>query len=405
MRTFQRHDRKPCCCWRFLLLFLLIHANIYLSIGQKYQLNIVSGAAEKGAVCLDGSSPGYYFSPGFGSGLNKWIVYIEGGAWCNSDGDCANRANSFLGSTKIFGPPSSAAPTTGILSDNPGVNPDFYNWNVAWVRYCDGASFLGDRDEPVVSQGQTIYYRGARVWDAIMEDLKGKGMAVAEEALLAGCSAGGLTTIHRCSSFRDVLPPQTLVKCFADAGFFLDIPDLRGGQNSANYYHGVAVTHNVMGNLDSVCTSSRAPDAQWECIFAHNVLPYVRAPIYILQSTLDSWQLQTLVGPKWMDPTGEWNSCVNNMMTCNSTLLSAIRGYQRKMVEDIGSGSAEERGEFVISCLAHCMSADNNRWSGHGGKFTIRGKTMQQSFGDWFYGRSLEDVLLVDEPSSVNPTC
>ena len=33
---------------------------------------------------------------------------------------------------------------SGFLSSNPEVNPDFYNWNVVFIKYCDGASFAGN---------------------------------------------------------------------------------------------------------------------------------------------------------------------------------------------------------------------------------------------------------------------
>ena len=32
----------------------------------------------------------------------------------------------------------------GFLSGDQTVNPDFYDWNVAYVKYCDGASFAGN---------------------------------------------------------------------------------------------------------------------------------------------------------------------------------------------------------------------------------------------------------------------
>ena len=32
----------------------------------------------------------------------------------------------------------------GFLSGDKTVNPDFYEWNVAYIKYCDGASFAGD---------------------------------------------------------------------------------------------------------------------------------------------------------------------------------------------------------------------------------------------------------------------
>lgn len=42
------------------------------------------------------------------------------------------------------------------------------------------------------------------------------------QALLSGCSAGGLATLIHCDDFRDVLPMDAKVKCLSDAGFFLN---------------------------------------------------------------------------------------------------------------------------------------------------------------------------------------
>jgi hypothetical protein len=36
---------------------------------------------ERGAVCLDGSTPVIHFSPG--RVRNKWLIHHEGGDWCN----------------------------------------------------------------------------------------------------------------------------------------------------------------------------------------------------------------------------------------------------------------------------------------------------------------------------------
>uniref|UniRef100_A0A0D2ZWW8 Pectin acetylesterase n=1 Tax=Brassica oleracea var. oleracea TaxID=109376 RepID=A0A0D2ZWW8_BRAOL len=78
---------------------------------------------------------------------------------------------------------------TGILSDKAQENPDFFNWNRVKLCYCDGASFSGD--------GQN-------------------------EALLSGCSGGGLAAILRYDEFRNLFPGSTKVKCLSDAGLFLD---------------------------------------------------------------------------------------------------------------------------------------------------------------------------------------
>ena len=47
-----------------------------------------------------------------------------------------------LGSSKSW-PPTADFPG-GLLSDDQTANPDFYNWNLAFVKYCDGASFAGN---------------------------------------------------------------------------------------------------------------------------------------------------------------------------------------------------------------------------------------------------------------------
>jgi len=71
------------------------------------------------------------------------------------------------------------------LSADPTVNPRFYNWNVAYAHYCDGASFAGNRSQPVeTAGGSRIYYRGARIFAAIVANITapvaagGKGMVI-----------------------------------------------------------------------------------------------------------------------------------------------------------------------------------------------------------------------------------
>lgn len=80
---------------------------------------------------------------GTGGAEKKWIVHLMGGGWCNKGvGDCYERSLTTEGSTK---PWNQTFPLHGFLSDDPDVNPDFYNWNVVFVIYCDGGSFAGNR--------------------------------------------------------------------------------------------------------------------------------------------------------------------------------------------------------------------------------------------------------------------
>ncbi|MQM12608.1 hypothetical protein Taro_045526, partial [Colocasia esculenta] len=72
------------------------------------------------AVCLDGSPPAYHFAPGFGSGVNNWLVHFEGGGWCHNVSNCLYRSRrGRLGSSKAMGSIS----FTGILNDHRQLNP------------------------------------------------------------------------------------------------------------------------------------------------------------------------------------------------------------------------------------------------------------------------------------------
>ncbi len=66
---------------------------------------------------------------------------MQGGGWCYDEVLCLERSKSSLGSSKSWPPSMSLG---GFLSSDRSVNPDFYEWNVAYIRYCDGASFAGD---------------------------------------------------------------------------------------------------------------------------------------------------------------------------------------------------------------------------------------------------------------------
>ena len=58
------------------------------------QLHVVptSLATARGAVCLDGSPPAYWYQPpGPQSATDNvsWLIHLDGGAWCYDERDCA----------------------------------------------------------------------------------------------------------------------------------------------------------------------------------------------------------------------------------------------------------------------------------------------------------------------------
>ena len=140
-----------------------------------YAIRLTDEAENDGAVCIDGTPGVYYLSKTESAeSKNKWIVYFEGGGWCSgneiSNGlgfdSCLDRSQTVFGSSSsyldftYFG-------TFNQLSDDQTQNPLMYDWNKALLKYCDGASFGGNRDEPINVTNTTghvvsLYSRGHR---------------------------------------------------------------------------------------------------------------------------------------------------------------------------------------------------------------------------------------------------
>ncbi|KAL0412851.1 UNVERIFIED_CONTAM: Pectin acetylesterase 6 [Sesamum radiatum] len=251
-------------------------------------LTLVQGADAKGAVCLDGTLPGYHLHRGFGTGANSWLIQLEGGGWCNNLRSCIYRKTTHRGSSKYF---EKVIPFTGILSNKPEENPDFFNWNRVKVRYCDGASFSGDSEDKAAG----LQFRGQKIWLAAMEELMSKGMRNADQALLSGCSAGGLASILHCDEFRSLFPISTKVKCLTDAGLFMDSADVSGGHTLRNFFAGVVSLQDVQKNLPSTCTDHLDPTS---CFFPQNLIANIKTPMFILNAAYDSWQVS--------DPFSNW---------------------------------------------------------------------------------------------------
>nr|GLL18079.1 pectin acetylesterase 8-like [Ipomoea trifida] len=88
--------------------------------GLLVNITILESAVKTGAVCLDGSPPAYHLHRGFGSGINNWLIQLEGGGWCHNITNCLARKESRLGSSKNMASPLAFS---GILHNKPIFNP------------------------------------------------------------------------------------------------------------------------------------------------------------------------------------------------------------------------------------------------------------------------------------------
>ncbi|KAK3157079.1 hypothetical protein QOZ80_2AG0115850 [Eleusine coracana subsp. coracana] len=351
-------------------------------------MTLLPDAASTGAVCLDGSPPAYHLHRGTGAGARSWLLQFEGGGWCNDAPSCAERAGTRRGSTRLM---TKLEVFSGILSNNPAMNPDFYNWNRAKLRYCDGGSFTGDS---IYTNGSSVlYFRGQRIWDAIITDLLRKGLANADKVLLSGCSAGGLATFFHCDKLKERLGGAVTVKCLSDAGFFLDLNDISENNTIRQFFSSLVSLQGVHKNLNRDCLNSS--DYPYLCFFPQYALPNIRTPYFILNSAYDVYQFHHIFVPPSSDPRGQWSRCKLDPDACSTSQITTLQALEQFEIEP-------KAGMFINSCFAHCQSELQDTWFAPNSPM-IHNKKIAEAVGDWYFERGGAKVIDCTYPC--DPTC
>ncbi|KAL7175518.1 hypothetical protein ACSBR2_029172 [Camellia fascicularis] len=365
------------------LLLVLAYAPwcIYSEEQLLVKMTLVQNTSVMEAYCLDGSLPAYHLHRGFGAGARNWLLQFEGGGWCNDIASCLDRAQTHRGSTRYM---NKLEVFSGILTNNASLNPDFYNWNRVKIRYCDGASFAGDA---TFDNGTSLlYFRGQRIWKAIILDLLPKGLQNAKKALLSGCSAGGLASFLHCDNFTSYLPLNASVKCLSDAGFFLDVRDISLNHTIRSFYSDLISLQGVEQNLDKNCTGSLYYPKQ--CFFPQYALKYLRTPFFILNSAYDVYQFHHILVPPSADLSGHWNHCKLNPAACNTNQTNILQGFRKDMLAALSLffKYSKRGGMFINSCFAHCQSESQDTWLASDSP-RVHNKTIAEAVGDWYFGR------------------
>ncbi|XP_016477464.2 pectin acetylesterase 9 [Nicotiana tabacum] len=384
------------------LVLLICWPWLVYSKGEQSRLlvnmTLVHNASTLGAYCLDGSLPAYHLHRGFGAGTSNWLLQFEGGGWCNDIKSCLDRSKTRRGSTRYM---NKWEVFSGILSNNASLNPDFYNWNRVKLRYCDGASFAGDskfyngtysRSSGERNGSTLLYFRGQRIWQAIILDLLPKGLGRAKKALLSGCSAGGLATFLHCDNFTSYLPKNASVKCLSDAGFFLDERDISLNHTIRSFYEDLISLQGVEPNLNQNCTSTLYYPHL--CFFPQYALPYIRTPFFILNSAYDVYQFHHILVPPSSDPQRHWYHCELNVAACNPSQLNILQGFRKDMLEALRVFYEYSRrgGMYINSCFTHCQSETQDTWFAVDSP-RINNKTIAEAVGDWYFSRNVSKEI------------
>ncbi|KAM6574616.1 hypothetical protein CsatA_022943 [Cannabis sativa] len=324
-------------------------------------LTFLRNAKSRGALCLDGSVPGYHFKKGFGSGSENWLLHVEGGGWCANRESCSFRAKTQLGSLNYM---TRRVPFSGILSSDPSQNPDFFNWNKVKLRYCDGASFAGHPETEL-------------------------------KALLSGCSAGGLATLIHCDDFRKLLPKDVVVKCLADAGKSFLISIL------THFILTEIILQSLAKSLPKECVEKMKEPS--ECLFPHEIIKHIKTPVFLVNPAYDWWQIQNVLIPDTSDPHGYWQKCRQSILKCNPRQIEILHGFRNSLLRGLSDFlKNKDGGMFINSCFAHCQTWLTDTWHSPNSP-RLNNKSIAESVGDWYFNKRV--VKEIDCPYPCDPTC
>lgn len=240
-------------------------------------------------------------------------------------------------------------------SSNPLTNPEFVNYHRVGFAYCDGASFSGNADEPLVVNGVPLYFRGHRILNELFGLLwREYGMDKGTHLLLTGCSAGGLSTFLHADYVREKLfPAGGYVKALPISGFFLFHDDGMGNMLYPGQMQNVVAMQNATGGLNQACVQSLPASEQWKCIFANYSYAHTQTPLFVLNSALDSWQLGNVY-----TVAAHWSDCATSFFrNCTPDQVATLNKFATAFNNDLhalGSYSRNGNGAFIDMCFEHC---------------------------------------------------
>lgn len=136
----------------------------------------------------------YFIQMHKGSEPDKTVIWMDGGGSCWPGRDtCVKEAETYLW-IEEYGLASS-------YEENP-----VRDWNFVYVPYCNGSSYMGDRNADYDGDGDVDHWHwGLKTTSAALRLMK-EQFPETEEILIAGCSAGGAGTIFSVPVVRLQFP-------------------------------------------------------------------------------------------------------------------------------------------------------------------------------------------------------
>lgn len=136
------------------------------------------------------------------------------------------------------------------------------------------------------------------------------------------------------------------------------------------------------GALPEDCTLAHSAAEAWRCFTAPTIAPYIKSPLFVLQSQFDHFQLSAMaripcaIAQTYFPP---WAN--NSAAICSEADLAKISSYGAGWFEDFtGMLALPNLGVFVTACVAH-EERGTAGWTG----LQAAGVTLRDAFYRWHH--------------------
>lgn len=344
---------------------------------------------------MDGSPAGFYYSPPPSHSSNLWVIHLDGGGACFTEESCKLRAKTSKGSSNYW---PKTRKGSNEWSDDPQTNPDFYMGHHVLIPYCSGDCHTGQRKVPSKNPDTWgFYFSGHLNFRLIIQYLADSmGFVDAQYVLFTGNSAGGLGVFSNINWLYDEIKQaryknNITFKAAPMSGWFTpgnSTDQLNNPMMPPNDYphwiknedggegHNNSIVELWDGYLIPDCVAALGRNKSWHCSSVHNLYPFIRAPIFVMENKYDKNQIvQQLLLP--MHPVN--NGTIGYVEYFGNAM-------DRSIMTRIIENKNQSNGVFYASCFDHGTGLGIGLPPGKA--TTINGYNSSELVGDWFWGRN-----------------
>ena len=314
----------------------------------------------------------------------NFFFYLEGGGWCGQEtlGDnfiksCFERANSSLGSKIGFFGSLVISRLVRLLSSKEKYNPNFYNWNKIFVRYCDGSSFISDR---IYEQnGSKIYMYGKNNLLGVLNYLKlNNNFTDADSVILSGFSAGSFATLIYANYIDTLTTKKNNTYIISDSGFFYDLDEkvLKINKLVQKAYEYSTNHSDIKKLFKYYCDRYLIETEPWKCLSGEYFVYNINIPILSFQNVYDSWITRVING----------NDCwynKNYIQNCSKQQMEKIYKEGNLLIEKIHNYPRYDHITlFYFRKIGHMLTYYNWIWDDK--NYSIDGLTINDIIKLWY---------------------